>query len=166
MLLSIGVLAMMAFSLVSCSSNSSRDAGEKFLNNFYHLDFEGAKTLATDDTKKMIDFTKQISTMMPDSARNMAKSTKIEIKGVKEVGDSATITYTVTDPKNKSEGVPDQRLKMIKVDGKWLAQWNKQDGLGADPNGGGAMGDGNNAAPSTTPPADMQPQNFDTVIAK
>lgn len=149
-LLSLTAVFAMALTLVSCSSNSPKAAAEKWLNSFYHLDYEAAKSVSTEATKQQLDMMGQLMGMMPDSAKEQAKKIKIEIKDVKEEGDKATVTYTMTDEKGTA-APGTQTLNMQKENGKWLAAWNKQDQMG-----------GSNGMENTEPVA---PPTNDTTIA-
>lgn len=151
-LLSLTAVFVMALTLVSCSSNSPKAAAEKWLTSFYHLDYETAKTVSTEATKQQLEMMSNLMGMIPDSSKEQAKKIKIEIKDVKEEGDKATITYTMTDDK----GAPapgTQTLNMQKENGKWLAAWNKQDQMNSGSNG------------STEPSEPMTPTGSDTTMA-
>lgn len=152
-LLSFAAMLMLAVSISSCSSNSPKASADKFLTSFYHMDFETAKTMSTDDTKKMLDMMAQFSSMVPDSAKETAKKIKVNIKDVKEEGDNATVTYTASDPASGTDGT-EQKLKMVKQSGKWLAQWSKQDGMGGE----GAGQQAPVEEPMNTMPADTTMQ--------
>jgi GH25 family lysozyme M1 (1,4-beta-N-acetylmuramidase) len=130
----VAVFAL-AISLVSCSSNSPKASAEKFVNGLTHMDYEAAKSVSTEDTKKMLEMMQQLTAMMPDSVKENAKKAKVNI-GKEEInGDKATVTYTT------SENPTEQKLNLVKQNGKWLVQWSKND------NGAGAGSD-----MSTPPP--------------
>jgi hypothetical protein len=94
------------------------------------MDYEAAKTVSTEETKKMLDMMAQFSSMVPDSAKETAKKIKVDIKEAKEEGDKATVTYTT------SEDPSEKKLNMVKQNGKWLVQWSKQDTMGSESNTG------------------------------
>ncbi len=121
-ILSVATLFVMAVALVSCGGNSPKANAEKFLKAYYTLDFENAKPVATEDTKKFIDMMSSFTGMMPDSLKVKAKDIKVDIKDVKEEGDNATVKYTMSER-------PDQEmnLKMVKENGKWMAKMTKED---------------------------------------
>ncbi len=146
----IAVVAVCAV-LLSCSPNSPKVAAEKFLTSIYQLDYNGAKNVSTDDTKKMLDMYEQFTLNLPDSMKQQFKKIKIEVKSVKEEKDNATVTYTTTDfPK-------EQTLHLVKQNGKWLAHWTKEDtktdqmDQGADQS---SMGDSTGAPALAPAPAD------------
>ena len=132
---------------VSCNKNSAKDVATTWLNGFYHMDYEAAKKVSTEDTKNLIATMQQLTGVIPDSNKAEIKKIKITVKDVKEKGDTAVATYTISDTPGK-----DQTLNLIKKDGKWLVQFSKNDQMG----GGGAE---NNAdqpmgADSTATPAE------------
>lgn len=143
---SITLILALAITLVSCDSNSPKSVADKFLVAYYHLDFEGAKKVSTEETKKMLDMMQQFSTMIPDSSKKQAKNITVKLNDVKQKGaDTAVVTYVTSN-------IPtEQTLNMVKVNGKWLVQWSKQDQMG-----GGAT----DGAPATE-----QPLTTDTAAA-
>lgn len=86
------------------------------------MEYDKAKEVATDDTKKLLDMMEQFSSVLPDSSKANAQKIKVEIKDVKEEGDKAVVTYVTSESPNE------QKLDMVKQNGKWLVQWSKQDG--------------------------------------
>lgn len=123
-----GLMLMAAAVFTGCSSDSPKAAAEKFLNNLNHMDYEGAKTVATEETRNMLDMLAQFSSMMPDSVKEAAKKITVTINEEKILSDTtAYITYTT------SENTTEQRLNLVKRstsekgDEKWLAQWSKAD---------------------------------------
>lgn len=173
-ILSVTAMLVLAVTLVSCGGGGPKANADKFLNGFYHMDYAAAKEVSTEDTKKQLESYESImGSMVQQNAKDEAKKLKIDVKEPKVTGDNATVEYTVSnDPSPKT-------LKMVKTNGKWLAQWSKMDmggGMGAGTEGGSMNGtdnsgtmtpdtavappaDGtmNNTAPSnTTPPATPQ----------
>jgi len=137
--LSFAAVIVAAITLVSCSNNTPKAVAHKFLTSFYQMDFEAAKKVSTEDTKKMLEMFQQLTPMMADSTKQQLKKIKVDIKDVKNDGpDKATVTYVTTD--NPKE----QTLHLVKQGNKWLAQFSKQDQMTND-----------------TPPAD-QPAMSDT----
>ncbi|HXS38161.1 MAG TPA: hypothetical protein VN721_15775 [Flavipsychrobacter sp.] len=166
-LLSYATLALiLSIAMVSCNTNSPKAVANKFLTSFYHMDFDAARKVSTDDTKKMLDMWQQLTPMIPDSAKQTLKKTKVTIKDVKEQGDTATVTYVTSDnPK-------DQPLHLVKQKGQWLVQWTKQDQMnGAGDENQPSEGDQQQPPVSDTsaPPAPnptATPQSTDTTMAK
>lgn len=136
-LLSAASIILLAITIVSCNSNTPKGTADKFLNSLYHMDYKQAKTVSTDNTKKMLDMMEQFSAMMPDSSKESAKKIKVDIKDVKEEGDKATVIYTT------SASTGEQKLDLVKQNGKWLVEYSKQD------NGGG--GESNEPQPAEEP---------------
>ncbi|HPI54066.1 MAG TPA: DUF4878 domain-containing protein [Chitinophagaceae bacterium] len=134
LVLSIVVVALAAFTFVSCGSKSDpKSVATSFLNARNSLDYETAKKFGTPETGKMIDMMASFSSMIPDSMKNESKKIKVEIKDVKEEGDKATVTYS------ESIKPGDQTLNLIKKDGKWLVNMTKDDmGPGASSEEGAA----------------------------
>src|SRR5687767_1104197 len=121
-LLSVAAMFVMALTIISCNSNSPKASADTFLNSLYHMDYAKAKTVSTEDTKKLLDMMEQFSSVLPDSSKASAKKIKVDIKDIKEEGDKATVTYVTSENPN------DQKLDMVKENGKWLVKWSKQDG--------------------------------------
>src|SRR5690606_9619758 len=115
LVLSIIALLAVAITFTACNSNSPKAAADKFLTSLAHMDYEAAKTVSTEDTKKMLDLMAQFSSMMPDSVKTEAKKIKITIKDEKIEGDNATVTYTSSEDENKNE----HKLNLTKKDGQW-----------------------------------------------
>lgn len=125
--LSFAAVIVAAITLISCSSNTPKNVAHKFLTSFYQMDFEAAKKVSTEDTKKMLEMFQQLTPMMADSTKQQLKKIKVDIKDVKNEGaDKATVTYITTD--NPKE----QTLHLVKQNGKWLAQFSKQDQMTND----------------------------------
>src|SRR5690606_34701343 len=111
-ILSFTALLLASICFVGCSSNSPKASADKFLTALAHMDYEAAKSVSTDETKKMIDLISSFSSMMPDSAKAEAKKIKISIKDEKIDGDKATVTYTSSEDDNKTE----KKLDLVKKD--------------------------------------------------
>jgi hypothetical protein len=140
--LSLAAMLVLAVTLVSCNGGSPKAAAEKWLNGFYHMDYAAAKEVSTDETKKQLEAYESMSSMMQGTAKDAAKKLKVDVKEPKVTGDNATVEYTVSDdPSPKT-------LKMVKQNGKWLAQWSKMD-MG----GGAGAGDMNNEGMNNTSPS-------------
>ena len=157
-ILSVAAMLVLAVTLVSCGGSSPKASAEKFLNGITHMDFNAAKEVSTEATKKQVEAYEGMMGMMQKDGKEEAKKIKVDVKEPKVNGDNATVDYTLSnDPSPKT-------LKMIKQNGKWLAEWSKMDmggGMGGatpgagDMNGGG-MNNGGMATPDTmmAPPAD------------
>lgn len=121
LLLSFTAIVVFALGITGCNSNSPKASADKFLTGLLHYDYESAKSVSTEETKKMIDLMAQFSAMMPDSIKQAAKKTTVNIKDANEEGEKATVTYTTSDdPQEK-------KLNLVKQNGKWLVQYSKMD---------------------------------------
>jgi len=127
-LVSFSALVLVAFLLVSCNKNSPKTIATTWLTGFYHLDYESVKQYSTEDTKTLITSLQQFTNMVPDSAKKDMKKLTINVKDVKEEGDKAVATYTVSDSPGK-----DQTLTLVKQNGKWLVQFSKEDQMNSGP---------------------------------
>ena len=136
-LLSVLATCLFSLALVSCGGGGPKDNAEKFLNAFFHMEYDKAGEYATADAKKQLDMLSSFAGMMPDSSKKQLQKIKINVTDVKEEGDNATVTYTVTDPTNNAPEAGNQTLKMVKQNGKWLAAWSKQDMMGGADSGAG-----------------------------
>ncbi len=126
LLLSLTAFLAFTIGMSSCNSDSPKGAADKFLTGLMHYDYEAAKSVSTEETKKMVDLMAQFSAMMPDSVKEEAKKVKVNIKDAQEEGDKATVTYaTSDDPQEK-------KLNLVKQDGKWLVEWSKMDNMPED----------------------------------
>jgi Domain of unknown function (DUF4878) len=130
--LSVLSVFALAIILVSCTPNSPKAVAEKWLTSFAHMDYDGAKKLSTEETKKQLDMLQQFSSFATDSQKKELQKVTVTIKDVKENGDNATVTYVT------SAAPKEQPLPLKKVNGKWLVAWSKTDmmnGAGIDTTG-------------------------------
>lgn len=147
-ILSVAAMLVLALSLVSCQGGGPKANAEKFLNGFWHMDYAAAKEVSTEATKKQLDTYESImSTMMQPNEKERAKSIKVDVKDPVINGDEATVEYTTT---GTGDNAP-KKLKMVKQNGKWLAEWSKMEA--------GGMGSGE------TPGMDPMPSTTDTITA-
>lgn len=137
-ILSLTALVALAISVMSCGGGGTpKAAAEKFLNGVNHMDFASAKDVATEATKKQLDAMEQMMGMMGgDKAKDEAKKITVDVKEPVISGETATVAYTLS-----SEPGVSKNLKMVKQNGKWLAEWSKMDGMGGE-GGAGGMGGG------------------------
>ncbi len=113
----------------SCSQNTPEAAARKFLEGFHHMEYDKARQVSTEETKNMIDIFEQFAVARPDSVKKEARDIKIEILDVQEDGDKAVVVYKT------SEEPTEQKLDMVKTNGKWLASFSKQDSVDEDEEG-------------------------------
>jgi hypothetical protein len=148
--LSFSVLLLAAVMMVSCNKNSSKDVASTWLTSFYHMDYDAAKKVSTEDTKNLLSQLQQLTGMISDSSKKEMKNITVTVKDVKETGDSAVATYNTSDAPGK-----EQHLPMVKKDGKWLVQFTKNDQMSGADNAADQTppvgGDSTGAAPATAP---------------
>ena len=118
---SLSVLVIAGILLVSCNKNSSKFVAITWLNNFYHADYEAAIPYSTDLTKKQLDQFSNLASYVTDSNKKELKKLVVTVKDVKEKGDTAIATYTVSDNPR------DQNITLVKINGKWLVLFTKND---------------------------------------
>lgn len=119
----ITLAAIFMLALTGCKDDSPKAVAEQYLNSFYHMEYEGAREVATEDAIQLIDLMEQFATQQPDSVKKSAKKINVDILDVKEDGDNAEVTYSIsTEP-------GEQTLKLVKQNGKWLVAQSKQDGV-------------------------------------
>jgi len=116
-----------SFSGIATNKNAPLFIAYKWLNKFYHMDFEEAKTVSTDDTKTLLEQFAGMTNLMPDSSKQEMMRIRIAVKDPKEEGDKATVVYTTSDsPENP------QMLYLVKNDEKWLVQFSKNDAVASE----------------------------------
>ncbi len=148
LLLSLMAFALISVSIISCGSKSDPKAvSQNFLNALTKMDYEGAKKYGTPETGKMLDMLSSFSSMMPDSVKNKAKDVKVEIVSMKENGDNCEVTYKNSDKDDE------QKLNLVKKDGKWLVNMTKDESMGA----------GEESAPPVEEPVDDAAPMADSV---
>ncbi len=125
------ILAVVAFNACK-NTGKPEDVAETFYKHLTKLEYDEAKAIGTEATGKMLDMMKSMTTMGGDEAKKQmeeAKKAEIKIEGMKcEVKeDKALCTFkaTITGKDSKEE-----KLDLIKKDGKWLVDMKKEDSMG------------------------------------
>ena len=113
-----------AFSGVTTNNNTPKFVGYRWLIKFYHLQFEEAKFVSTDDTKTLLTQFESLSSLMPDSSKQEMKKIMVGIKDYNSNDSNAVISYTTSDNPDKL-----QTLYLIKKEEKWLVQFSKNDAM-------------------------------------
>ncbi len=143
--------------LTGCNSSGPEAAAEKYLNAMMRMDFEKAKEVSTDETKRIIGTMEQVSaTSVPDSVKQQKKTVKIKIESAEVKDDEATVTYTT------SESAAQMKIFLVKQKDRWLVEASKIDefnraGVDTDMEPGTeapAEGDSTGVAPSAAPVQD------------
>ena len=143
LLAAVAILSLTA--ITSCKNGGNpKDVANTWLVAFYHMDYEAAKKVSTDETKTLLAQLAQFSGMVPDSTKQQYKKITVNIKDVKENGDKADVTYTISDPTSKEASDKDQMLHLVKQNNKWLVQFSKNDTMGGD-DANGPAGDSTSA---------------------
>jgi hypothetical protein len=114
--------------LAACSGGNKPEAvAEKFNKLIYTADFEGAKTLCTEESKKAIDFVAAFASEKKDEMKKA--DIKFVVKEVKiaEDGKSADVKGVVVGSIDLLNGeVKDSvntKNHLIKSDNKWLVEF-------------------------------------------
>lgn len=132
-------LAFVALVIVGACSNSAsdpKDVAEKFMNHLSAKEYDKAKELGTESTVQMIEMMKSFSGV---EGATQTEPEKIENMKCETNGDKATCTFT----KNGEE----DKIELVKQDGKWLVDMKKETPMGdAVNNVGEAIGDAVEAA--------------------
>ncbi len=162
-MLSFSALLLAAVFFVSCNRGDSPKAvAATWLTAFYHMDYETAKKVSTDETKTLLTQLSQFSGMVPDSTKQQYKKITVEVKSVKEEGEKATAIYTINDPTSKEASGKDQELHLVKQNKKWMVQFSKNDSMGGDDGAPSAsdsvqaQNPSTDAAPADNAPADKK----------
>lgn len=95
----------------------AKETAEKFLVALTTGDYGTAKDLATKEAAESIE-------MVEKMGGETGSADDIKVGEVEENGDKAVAHYT-----EKGEA---KTLDLVKVDGKWKANWNKMGGSGSD----------------------------------
>ena len=113
-----------AFSGVTTNNNSPKFVGYRWLIKFYHLQFEEAKMVSTDDTKTLLTQFVSLSSLMPDSSKQEMMKIRVGVLDCRDSGRNAILTYITSDNPGKRQG-----LYLVKSDDKWLVQFSKNDAM-------------------------------------
>lgn len=163
-LLSVAALCLMAVVFTSCGGGNPKATAEKFLTGLYHMDYEAAKSVSTEETKKQVDNYASMMNIGGEKGKTEAQNIKVNVKDPVVNGDNATVEYTVSGAGN-DDNIP-HTLRLVKVKGKWLAEWSKNDMFG----GMGTEGmdqlpaEGDNMMPDDTTGGMMAPPADGTMV--
>jgi hypothetical protein len=119
------VVAVVAFN--SCKKSDSPEAiAEKYVKAIETQKFDEAKALVTEDSKATIEMMQSMVAMGGEEAKKAAADAKVEIKDMKcdTKGDASDCTCKVNNGKEDKE----QKLHLVKKDGKWLVEQKKEGG--------------------------------------
>ena len=116
-------ILFVAVIFASCNKNTPEAVAKEWLNDYYHLEYDDAKKLSTEETKAMLNDTQGFSNSLADSVKQNAKKVSITIKEVKIDGDKATVKFVASNEPDHEQPA----LKLVKQNEKWLVMWTKDD---------------------------------------
>ena len=120
-IMAVAVLGLtMAVSCGKSDEDQVKQVATDFLTAFNKMDFDGAKKHATPESAEQIDAYAGLATM---GGATEAPKFDVEITKVEINGEDATANYTL---KAEGKDAEDAALKLKKVDGKWLAVYQKE----------------------------------------
>src|SRR2546428_7018519 len=93
----VPILALAVIVLAICGNNTAKEAAEMWLTAFNHLDMETAKTVSTDDTKRLLSELEQLTKGVTDSNKRDLKKITVTVKNVKVDSNKAVATYITSD---------------------------------------------------------------------
>ena len=127
--LSLIAFSLIAFFIVSCSGGDGPEVVAKaYLDAINAQEFDKAKEFATEDSKGMIDFLKQISAMSGEKKEAAEKQVVNDLKCKIEGDTTAVCTYLTAAKEEKT-------INLKKTADKWLVSMPKE-----NPMGGGEEG--------------------------
>jgi len=157
-MLPVATLVLATLMFVGCNKgNNPKAVAGTWLTAFYHMDYEAAKKVSTDETKGLLTQLAQFSGMVPDSTKQQYKKITVDVKEAKEDGDKAEVTYLLNDPTSKDASSKEQTLHLVKQNNKWLVQFSKNDSMGGDDKGGDPSKADSSAPPAPAPTDGQQP---------
>jgi len=118
------VLLSCFFLLTACNSGGPEGATINFLDNMYSGDFEAAKEYATTDTKSMLTMMESMG--VKDQFADKMKETNIDFKVVETKIDGDKAVCTVKMSSDEDEEDKDMPITLVKKDGKWLVDMDKE----------------------------------------
>jgi hypothetical protein len=119
--LTVVLTTIVAFAACSGSSDNPKDVAKEFLTHLNKKEYEKAKALGTENTVQMIEMIKSFSGMSEEKEGEEPK--KIENLACEVDGDKAVCTYNL-------EGEEEDKLELVKKDGKWLVDMKKENPMG------------------------------------
>lgn len=120
-IMAVAVLGLtMAVSCGKSDEDQVKQVATDFLTAFNKMDFDGAKKYATPESAEQLDAYKSLAAM---GGATEAPKFDVEITKVEINGEDATANYTL---KAEGKDAEEAALKLKKVDGKWLAVYQKE----------------------------------------
>ena len=122
--LSLIAFSLIAFFIVSCSGGEGPEVAAKaYLDAINAQEFDKAKEFATEESKGMIDFLKQISAMSGEKKEGAEKEVVNDLKCKIEGDTTAVCTYLTANKEEKS-------INLKKTADKWLVSMPKENPMG------------------------------------
>lgn len=126
----LGVFAKTsAFNSVTTNNNTPKYVGYKWLIRFYHLQFDEAKAISTEETKTLLTQFASLTNMMPDSSKQDMMKIRVGIQDCIVKDSMAVVNYITSDNPGKM-----QALYLMNNEGNWLVQFSKNDAVAGDKN--------------------------------
>lgn len=116
-----------AFNSVRTDVNQPKHIAYYWLSSFYHMQYDEAKKLSSDDTKALLEQFSGLTGYMSDSSRTEMMRVKVGIKDSKIEGDQANVVYVTSDNPEK-----EQVINLVNRGGRWQVQFSKGDIQGSE----------------------------------
>jgi hypothetical protein len=116
-----------AFNSVRTDINQPRHIAYHWLSSFYHMQYDEAKKLSSEDTKILLEQFSGLTGYMSDSSRTEMMRVKVGIKDTKIQGSGANVIYTTSDNPEK-----EQVINLVNHRGRWQVQFTKSDIQGSE----------------------------------
>ncbi|MEI6764827.1 MAG: hypothetical protein WCM76_04240 [Bacteroidota bacterium] len=121
------IVVVLLFAAFSCKTaqkaNTPESVAKRFLEHFSKLEFDKAAELGTADTRRMIEFMGSLADMAKEKGADSSfKGKAINVEIVRTVVDGKVAVVYYKDQTGK-----EQRINLLKQDGKWLVDMKKED---------------------------------------
>lgn len=115
------ILALGALTMFACGKSSSgpEAVAEKFIKHLNNMEFVEAKQYGTESTGKVLDMLAGFAGM--GDPADKPEEVGFKILDTEMKGDTALVTYQNDDAEEP------ETLTLVKKDGKWLVDMNKED---------------------------------------
>ncbi len=119
--LNLCLAAILFFSLASCSNNKPETAAIRFMEAMFDGDFEKAKEYASTDTKSMLSMMESFG--VKDQFEDMSDDLSFKVIKTEIKDDRAICTLEMNEDGEKEE----MPINLIKKEGEWLVDMDKED---------------------------------------
>ncbi len=120
-LLVLGTLVLflvMGLGLTSCGQEGPEDVAIKFIEAVSNLDIEKAGEYTTEEGKQLLSFLELMSSQMSDEEKAEMQNAEFTVVSSEINGDTASVVISAEGEENA--------FPMIKVDGEWKVDLNKE----------------------------------------